>query len=244
MTPAPRVLDWDGLRNVRDLGGLTTDLSPTGTTLLGRVARGPRRELLTDAGWTAASAWGLRSIVDLRAADEVGPREGDPAVPAPPQVAVTLAPTEDQRHPEFRAVCLPILDSPEYWPHNVRILPHLVRGALEAVADAEPGVLVHCAAGRDRTGMISALLLAHAGVPAAEIVADYAESVRAMAGAAHHGGPTPDRQSRWTPAQAAAWLGSVAHHVHAFVADPQAVLDAVGLDDDRRLRLRGLLTAP
>lgn len=62
-------------------------------------------------------------------------------------------------HPEFRAVCLPILDSPEYWQHNVRILPDLVRKTLEAIAASVPGVFVHCAAGRDRTGMISALLL-------------------------------------------------------------------------------------
>ncbi|WP_285028534.1 tyrosine-protein phosphatase [Plantibacter sp. ME-Dv--P-122b] len=61
-----RELDWDGLRNLRDLGGLPTPRSSTGLTARGRVARGPRRELLTAAGWDAATRWGLRSVVDLR----------------------------------------------------------------------------------------------------------------------------------------------------------------------------------
>ncbi|MFD1718540.1 tyrosine-protein phosphatase [Georgenia deserti] len=128
-----RDLDWDGGRNLRDLGGLPTPLSPTGATVAGRVARGARRELITTKGWLAAAEWGIRSIVDLRSPAEVGPLDGD-ASDAPPDVDVVLAPTEDQTHPEFRAACLPILDSPEYWQHNVRILPGHVRGALEAIA--------------------------------------------------------------------------------------------------------------
>lgn len=236
-----RNLDWDGSRNVRDLGGLPTPLSKTGSTLMGRVARGPRRELLTAAGWEAASEWGLRSIVDLRAMEEVGPRERDPDASPPANVSITLASTEDQTHPEFRAVCLPILDSPEYWHHNVRILPDLVRGALEGIAAAEPGVLVHCAAGRDRTGMISALLLAHAGVPTEHIVDDYAESVRSMAGGAPHGGPTVDRQAAWSDKQVTSWLIEAEPHVRAFVADSGAVLDELEVPDATRRRLRSLL---
>ncbi|SDH67973.1 tyrosine-protein phosphatase [Agrococcus jejuensis] len=239
-----RDLDWDGLRNVRDLGGLPTSLSPTGATFPRRVARGPRRELLTTAGWDAAAAWGVRAIVDLRSADEVGRRESDPDATVPEAVVVTLAPTEDQAHPEFRAVCMPILDSPEYWRHNVRILPGLLRATLEAIAASEPGVLVHCAAGRDRTGMVSAILLAHAGVAPADVLADYAASVRAMAGTAAHGGPTHDRQARWTPAETDAFLADVAPHVLAFAVDVEAVLDELAVAASTRDRLRALLTDP
>jgi protein-tyrosine phosphatase len=46
---------------------------------------------------------------------------------------------------------------------------------MAAIAGApEGGVLVHCAAGKDRTGLISALLLGLVGVPAVTIAADYA----------------------------------------------------------------------
>lgn len=236
-----RNLDWDGLRNLRDLGGLPTPLSSTGVTVSGRIARGPRRELLTAAGWAAATRWGLRSVVDLRSADEVGARDADPDARPPADLVITLAPTEDQADPEFREVCLPILDSPEYWQHNVRILPDLVRVALETVASSEPGILVHCAAGRDRTGLISALLLANAGVPGDAIVDDYAASVRAMAGAAPHGGPTHDRQATWTAEQVDAFLDEVTPHVRAFVAEVDGVFDILSLDESVRVRLRRLL---
>ena len=236
-----RELDWDGLRNVRDLGGLATPLSPTGETVRGRVARGPRRELLTRAGWDAARAWGVRSIVDLRSADEVGRRDADPDAAPPEGIAVTLAPTEDQGHPEFRDVCMPILDSPEYWRHTVRILPGLLRASLEAIAAAEPGVLVHCAAGRDRTGMVAAILLANAGVAPADVLADYAASVRAMAGTAAHGGPTHDRQAHWTPDETDAFLADVDAHVLELVADVHPVLDELAVAASTRHRLRALL---
>lgn len=237
-----RTLDWDGSCDVRDLGGLPTPLSSTGATIRGRVARGPRRELLTAAGWIAATRWGLLSVVDLRSRDEVGPRGADPNAEPPEGVAISCAPTEDQAHPEFRVVCLPILDSPEYWRHNVRILPGLVRCALEAIAASDPGVLVQCAGGRDRTGMVSALLLAHAGVSADDIVADYSESVRAMAGTAAHGGPTHDRQASWSPEQVDAWLVDVEPFVRDFVAAPCSILDELELGNDTRWVLLWLLT--
>ena len=237
-----RTLDWGGLRNVRDLGGLPTPLARAGVTLRGRVARGPRRELLTAEGWQAASDCGLRSVVDLRVADEVGRRSGDPDATLPSHLQVTLAPTEDQDDPEFRAVCVPILDSPEYWQHNVRILPDLVRGALEAIAAAEPGVLIHCAGGRDRSGMVTALLLASARVDVEWIVDDYAQSVRAMAGTGSENAPAHDRQAAWSPQQVEDWLREVDPHVREFIAEVDAVLGTLGAEPQLRMRLRQLLT--
>ncbi|WP_243399087.1 tyrosine-protein phosphatase [Cryobacterium zongtaii] len=191
-----RALAWNGYLNARDLGGLPTPLSVTGSTIFKRIARGPRRELLTTAGWEQAREWGLAAVVDLRCAYEVGSREGDPDLRDEQlqEFTVVNAPTEDQDDAEFRETCFPILDSPKYWRHNWRILPGLVRNALDAIAAADGGLLVHCSAGRDRTGMISTLLLGNAGVSPVDVAADYAESVRALAGASTHA-PTPDRQS-------------------------------------------------
>ncbi|MCM3522479.1 tyrosine-protein phosphatase [Curtobacterium sp. P97] len=239
-----RELDWDGYRNVRDLGGLPTPSSPTGATQRGRIARGPRRELLTDRGWQDARVWGLRSVVDLRCADEVGRRDGDPLVApdALTDITVVAAPTEDQDDPEFREVCFPILDSPEYWRHNWRILPDLVLGALRAIADAPSGVLVHCSAGRDRTGMISTLLLANAGVPPTAVAEDHAASVRAMAGTGTHA--PGDRQATWDADQVTEWLATVTPIVEDVAADVDAAFAAVGADDDLSARLRARLTTP
>lgn len=238
-----RDLHWDGYLNARDLGGLRTPSSATGSTICGRVARGPRRELLTEAGWRDAQHWGLTSIVDLRCAYEIGAREGDPEVRPEliATVSVVNAPTEDQDDPEFRNVCFPILDSPEYWRHNWRILPDLVLGTLTAIASSPAGVLVHCSAGRDRTGMISALLLSNAGVGPADVAADYAESVRAMAGMQSHA-PTGDRQAGWGPDEVADWIARTAPIVEEIASDPNAAFAAIGAGPDVRTRLRRLLT--
>lgn len=147
-------LAWGGQPNLWDVGGLPSSLARSGYTLPGRIARGPRRESLSVEGWDAAERWGLRSIVDLRNECEVGRREGDPVAHAPVHVRVHRSPIEDHTDPEFRRLCLPILDSPEYWKHHARLQPSLVLSTLTTIAEAEPGVLVHCSAGRDRTGMV------------------------------------------------------------------------------------------
>jgi hypothetical protein len=236
-----RELTWHGGRNIRDLGGLPTI---TGTTTTpNRVARSARRELLTDVGWRDAAAWGLHSIVDLRTEAETGSRDEDPIARPPEHVTITLAPTEDQQNPEFVETCFPILDSPEYWAHNVRILPDLVRTTLEAIADGEPGILFHCSAGRDRTGLISTLLLANAGVTVDAIVADYALGVRAMAGAGANGAATHDRQATWTREETDAFLADVTPHVITFASRIDEHLNTLAVTAQTRARLRELLTA-
>ena len=238
-----RNLGWNGYLNARDLGGLPTPLSTTGSTIFKRVARGPRREMLTNAGWAEARHWGLSTVVDLRCVHEVGGREGDPVIdPASlSDLMIVNAPTEDQDNSEFREVCFPILDSPEYWRHNWRILPNLVREAMQAIANAEAGVLVHCSAGRDRTGMISALLLGNAGVSPDDVAGDYADSVRAMAVAKTHA-PTHDRQASWSVHQVERWIAETTPFVRETAINADAAFDAIGLRPEARSRLRALLT--
>lgn len=165
-----RKLEWGQVANIRDLGGLPTLHGPT---QFGRIARSPRRELMDDGAWNAATTWGLHTIIDLRCSYEIGRHDDDPVLTTAPQLTVVHAPTEDHDNAEFRETCFPILDSPACWSHNIRILPNLVRSALEAIAEATPGILVHCSAGRDRTGLVTALLLANAGVAPHLIADDY-----------------------------------------------------------------------
>lgn len=232
-----RELCWGDVPNLRDLGGLP---SLHGTTLFGRVARGPRRELLDTAGWSAAVKWGLRSIVDLRCPYETGPREGDPDARIPDTITIASAPTEDHDNREFRETCFPILDSPEYWQHNLRILPDMVRTTLQVIADSAPGILVHCSAGRDRTGLVTVLLLAIARVSPDAIASDYELAVCAMAGTPTHA-PTHDVQSTWSQQQVDEWLLQVRPTVLQFIADAPAHLDTIGLSAATRYRLRALL---
>lgn len=237
-------LAWDGYINARDLGGLPTQLSSSGVTASGRIARGPRRERLTEAGWDDARNWGLASVVDLRCAHEVGARDGDHVVSDDVFSGITIvnAPTEDQDDPEFMEICAPILDSPEYWAHNWRLQPQFVLGALEAIASSQPGTLVHCSAGRDRTGMISALLLGNAGVTPAAVAADYAASVHTMA-TVEQIAPGEEPEAVRSRDEVDEWMLDKLPIVHDTAERTHEIFDLLGVSIATRSALRTMLIA-
>ena len=235
-------LTWDGYVNARDLGGLPTSLSCTGTTVPGRIARGATSRA-PHSGRLGNRALGASPRSWIYAAPmRWGKQDGDPSISTEilADLAITSAPTEDHNDPEFQKVCFPILDSPEYWSHNWRLQPHLVRAALEAIASAIPGVLVHCSAGRERTGMISALLLGNAGVDPHAVANDYAASVRAMAGIASHA-PTVDDHAKWSQKTANEWLNDKLPIVRDVVVNAQDILDSLNVSAATRESLRAKL---
>ena len=99
---------------------------------------------------------------------------------------------------------------------------------------------MHCSAGRDRTGLITALLLANAGVAPRVIADDYAESVRVMADAPSNS-PTRDRQAGWSPTTVASWLNQAGPIVADFSTHIDQHLTRIGLSRVARARLRALL---
>lgn len=176
-----RELDWEGAVNVRDLGGI-----PAGsgrTVKRGAVVRAGSLDGLTAAGWESLLAAGVRTIVDLRNADE---RTRVP--PAPDGVETLWLPLDGQEHEDFWRGwgTGPQFGTPLYYrPHLERFPERSVR-VLAAVAAAAPGgAVVHCQTGRDRTGQIAMLALALAGATARDIAADYALGARAA-------GPVPE----------------------------------------------------
>jgi hypothetical protein len=79
---------------------------------------------------------------------------------------------------------------------DARLAPDRIGHAFAVIADAGPGVLVHCAGGRDRTGMVAAMLLQLAGATTEAICADYADGWRgAAAYSGHFWAYHPDRQT-------------------------------------------------
>ncbi|WP_199552314.1 tyrosine-protein phosphatase [Streptomyces sp. N35] len=174
LTGIERDLDWDGCHNVRDLGGL-------GTVARGALVRADGLDKLTEKGWAAAYEHGIRTVLDLREADEYG------ADAAPRPDGITTVRVELDGMAEDAAFWARWTEdwrwgTPRFYGPFMESFPHRIAAAVTAVAQAAPGgVAFHCAAGRDRTGNIALVLLSLLGASPEEIAADYARSAANMA---------------------------------------------------------------
>lgn len=163
-----RDLDWDGVVNVRDLGGLPTVTG--GTTRLGSVIRSANLDNLTTAGWDSLLNYGVRTVIDLRNDHELHP----PLVARPADVTLVRLPLDHFIGPDWYPSVRHLDGTPRIYPRYLADGARAVAALLTAVASAGPGgVLVHCAIGRDRTGFAAMLLLHLAGVRPDAIAADY-----------------------------------------------------------------------
>ena len=167
-----RDLVWDGCANVRDLGGHPT--ADGSETRWRSIVRADSVRQLSDEGWAALVDYGVRTIVDLRWRSEL---EADPPAELPVEVVhISLAGETPERPdpplPTTRDFYGYVLD--RYAANFARVVEMIARAP-------EGGVVVHCAAGKDRTGLVVALLLRLAGVPAEEIALDYSLSAKNLA---------------------------------------------------------------
>ena len=168
MAIASRRLAWPDCQNTRDLGGLPRQ---GGVTRMGVLVRSDSIAHLTPVGREAMVAYGVTTVIDLRTDGEV--------LKAP-------NPCADHAGPVYRH--LPLIDDSMMlglgeasgmferylWMLDGR--PEAFRPIFETVAAAGGGVVFHCFAGKDRTGLVAALLLSVAGVPDDTIAADFAET--------------------------------------------------------------------
>lgn len=125
---------------------------------------------LSPAGREALRAHGVRTVLDLRGDDEVA----DAASPFREAPTYRRVPFTSARimalHRAAHAGTLP--DE----LRRVAVGGGGLAEAVAAIAEGEPGIVLHCTAGRDRTGIVVATVLAAIGVPDAEVVADYVAS--------------------------------------------------------------------
>jgi hypothetical protein len=181
VTATERWLRLEGVDNVRDVGGLP--LRGGGTTRAGVLLRSASLQYLTPADvMRLVDEVGLRLVLDLRTPEEIE-RYGstaltDAGVETVPLTLIGesrnyLPETGDDTDPLLRNYLGYLADHPANVVAAVRRL---------AAADAGPA-LVHCAAGKDRTGTVVALVLDAVGVERDAVVADYAlssEQIEAM----------------------------------------------------------------
>jgi hypothetical protein len=236
---ANRHLDWEGCFNARDLGGL--DTADGRQTRWRAVVRSDAIDGLTAAGWAAVRAHGVRTIVDLRTPEE---RQAQPDG-RPADLTTVPVPLEDYTVDadfwrQWRDSGL--WATPLYFQAFLERFPARVAAAVAAVVTASPGaVIVHCGAGRDRTQLVTLVLLAIAGVTPDAIADDHelsAERVPALFASLGRpdDGPTIRRMlaERDTTARAV---------IRATVAsfDPDTYLRSAGLTDGDLSAIRARL---
>ena len=172
-----RELRWDGCLNVRDLGGHATE--DGGVTRFGAVVRADSVRQLTDDGWRALVDYGVRTLVDLRSDRE---RADDPPGDIPVDVVhvdVLVENEEVAAEVEERSAAAPdgaTATRDVYMVFLERYPENFARAVVEVANAPEGGVLVHCVGGKDRTGLVVAMLLRLAGVSADAVAVDYALS--------------------------------------------------------------------
>ena len=207
-TRTDRWLHLDGTTNTRDLGGLPT--VDGGETQFGRILRSDNLQTLSDADVaTLIGELRSSEVVDLRTTAEILMEGRSPLrdVDTVTHRHFTLLPERGRRTDVFAAeesdeeirAALPadwaeslmprqVAPGAEGEPPAVRsYLGYLADGtenvlaALRSLAAGGPGAaVVHCAAGKDRTGVISAFALAVAGVEPEAIIADYAQTAEVI----------------------------------------------------------------
>lgn len=163
-------LAWPDCGNARDVGGLPAG---AGYRIRDRaLVRADDLCQLTPDGLAALRAYGVTRVLDLRGTGELArlpsPLAGDPVYRWTPFIDEEA---DRERDPVAESTAREI-----YLGSVERNGGHIAT-ALAALADAPPGgVVVHCAEGKDRTGILVALALRLAGVPDPEIATDYAAS--------------------------------------------------------------------
>ena len=178
-------IELEGAVNVRDLGGLPT--GDGGTIVPGRLLRSENLQELSASDVTRlVDEIGVTTVVDLRATNEVTV-EGPAPLDALPTVRHAHHPVLQEFLDVSDTVKAALLteaieadrgrypDDPMcgHYLGYLENRPEEVTGALRSIATAPGAAIVHCAAGKDRTGVVIALALTVAGVEPEAIVADY-----------------------------------------------------------------------
>ncbi|MFC1466840.1 MAG: tyrosine-protein phosphatase [Candidatus Brachytrichaceae bacterium NZ_4S206] len=171
-----RRLYWDGCLNVRDLGGFCT--RDGRSTRRGALVRMDNPGHLTDVGVRALLDYGVNTVIDLRYPTEITryPHLAEALNSARNRVTIHHIPLLDEANRTEEDILF-ARSRDEWHAYVLDRRGGTIAEVMRAIAYAAPGTVVfHCTAGKDRTGIISALLLDLTGVAREDIAQDYAVS--------------------------------------------------------------------
>jgi len=173
-----RIHRFDALDNFRDYGDYAAGSRHLAR---GRLFRSAHQARVTDADLDRLAAFGIGTIVDLRRPGERRDQPSKRPVGWAGQVLESdLGPDGEAPHIKFlRTSDLTVDAGRDFMTGVYRDLPfepaHLDLFAryFRALGDGEGAVLIHCAAGKDRTGTLAALTHHLLGVHRDDMIADY-----------------------------------------------------------------------
>jgi protein-tyrosine phosphatase len=246
---SPRYLAWDACYNIREVGGY-----PTGNGALTRwqaLVRADNLNRLSPEGQAALRDYGVRTIIDLRLASELerhpnpfAAQQGADGVPR-----YLNLPIHDV---ETNAALDAATSMQEEYIAIVTMNKRLIAEVIKAVAAGlEEGlVLVHCHGGKDRTGIIVALLLTLVGVPRETIVEDYALS-ETLLEPVHSAWLEEQSRTQGRPIERPRWMYSrpetmvgVLDYLDREYGDIEGYLKAAGVTNAEIAQIRRYLMAP
>ena len=215
-----RFIVVDGCRNVRDLGGYVG----VGGRMVrwGRLLRADGPDRMTADGRATIDRLGVATVIDFRNQHEKGGQAFHPA-------AITM-PMADAPDTDWSAATLTTTDdlARRYYTMATSSA-ETISATLELLGERlDRPALIHCAAGKDRTGILAALVLALVGVNDEVIAADY--------GLSHESGIRHrDSLTRFAPERA--------EHLHnvapiAFTAHPATMATFLELVRERHRTVR------
>jgi protein tyrosine/serine phosphatase len=177
-----RLLPFQALDNFRDYGGYAIGGAKAGVRIArGRLYRSAHQARATEADLEALAALNLATVVDLRRPSER--REQPSRRPANWMGHVIESDHDDggeAPHITFlKSADLTETSGRAFMTDTYRRLPFeaahvdLFSRYFRVLADSEGPVLIHCAAGKDRTGLLAALTHSLLGVPRDDLISDY-----------------------------------------------------------------------
>ncbi|MEJ8656782.1 tyrosine-protein phosphatase [Streptomyces sp. MS1.AVA.4] len=166
-----RHIPFERLHNFRDLGGYQAE---NGSTVRwGLLYRSDSLGKLTGGDWDRFLGLGVRSVIDLRY-----PWEIEAKGRIPEHESLTYHNLSIEHRPYDQAALGPGVETGPFLAEKYMEVAHdgvkELRRALEVIATAGNGpVVFHCASGKDRTGLVAALVLTLLGVPEQRVIDDF-----------------------------------------------------------------------